>query len=164
MSWRKFVCVAALAALAIPAAATAQQSYGDGFGVGGVFLPSDAPVLVGNTRIGDSLGLEFSIEITLLDDDDTSASDLGAGIGVKKYLTERKQFQPFIGGRFGFHHCSSDNGHNETDDTRFGVTGSLGGEYFVTRTLSLEGQIGFDLYFGSVELGTMTRLAALFYL
>ena len=57
-----------------------------------------------------------------------------------------------------------DDGHADSDDTRFGVTAVLGGEYFVVRSISLEAEIGFDLYFGSIELGTSTRLAALFYL
>ncbi len=50
------------------------------------------------------------------------------------------------------------------DDTTFGVTAILGGEYFITRKLSFEGELGFRLYFGSIEIGTGTRLAALFYL
>lgn len=164
MTKRSFVLLTVLTFLVLPSMASAQQSYGDGFGVGGVLLPSGSPVLLGTTRVGDSLGLEFALELRALDDDDTSSTELGASIGIKKYLTDRKQFQPFYGGRFGFHHSSRDNGHTDVDDTRFGVTAVVGGEYFVTRKLSVEGQIGFDLYFGSVELGTSSRLAALFYL
>ena len=164
MTKRGLVFLTALIFFVLPSVATAQQSYGDGFGVGGVLLPSGSPVLLGTTRVGDSLGLEFALELRVFDDDDTSSTELGAGIGIKEYLTDRKQFQPFYGGRFGFRHSSHDNGHTDVDDTRFGVTAVAGGEYFVTRKLSVEGQIGFDLYFGSVELGTSTRLAALFYL
>ena len=78
--------------------------------------------------------------------------------------SDRKQFQPFVGGRFGFHHMSTDTQNGDSEDTRFGVTAVLGGEYFITRQISVEGEMSFDLYFGSVELGTGTRLAALFYL
>jgi len=161
---RSFMLATALAVFILPACAAAQQTYGDGFGVGGVFLPSGSPVLLGTTKIGEDLGLEFALEIRVVDDGDISSTDLGAQIGIKKYLAGRKQFQPFMGGRFGFRHVSRKIGDVEVDDTRFGVTGYLGGEYFITRKLSVEGQIGFDLYFGSVELGTSTRLAALFYL
>jgi hypothetical protein len=108
--------------------------------------------------------LEFDLELRVVDDDGHSETALGAGIGLKKYLTDRKQFQPFVGGRFGFNHYSNDTPVGDTEDTRFGVTAALGGEYFITRQISVEGEIGFDLYFGSVELGTGTRLAALFYL
>jgi hypothetical protein len=161
---RAFTFVVVLALSVLPSVASAQHSYGDGFGIGGVLLPSGSPTLVGLTRIGDSLGLEFDLELRVVDDDGHSETDLGAGIGLKKYLTDRKQFQPFVGGRFGFNHYSNDTPVGDTEDTRFGVTAVLGGEYFITRQISVEGEIGFDLYFGSVELGTGTRLAALFYL
>ena len=164
MSNRSLAVFALIALVALPGVAAAQRNYGDGFGVGGVLLPSGSPTLLGTTRIGDSLGLEFSLALDVLDDDNTSVTNLGAGIGVKKYLSERKQFQPFVGGRFGFHHYSADYGNTDVDDTRFGITAVLGGEYFVTRQLSVEGEIGFGIYFGSVELATGTRLAALFYL
>lgn len=164
MTRRSLVLVAALALTALPSLAAAQHSYGDGFGVGGVLLPSGSPTLLGITRIGDSLGLEFSVGLDVQDDGSFSSTDVGAGVGVKKYLTDRKQFQPFFGGRFGFHHHSRDNGRDEVNDTRFGVTAILGGEYFITRELSFEGELNFDLYFGSIEIGTGTRLAALFYL
>ena len=50
------------------------------------------------------------------------------------------------------------------DDTRFGLTGVLGGEYFVMRNLSVMGEVGLQLAFGSFELSTGTRLAAFLYL
>jgi opacity protein-like surface antigen len=164
MAMRVFAFVAVLALSVLPSVASAQHSYGDGFGIGGVLLPSGSPTLVGLTRIGDSLGLEFNLELRVIDDDGRSETSLGAGVGVKRYLTDRKQFQPFVGGRFGFDHYSIDTPHGDTEDTRFGLTAVLGGEYFITRQISVEGEISFDLYFGSVELGTGTRLAALFYL
>ncbi|MCK4409673.1 MAG: hypothetical protein KAW67_06280, partial [Candidatus Eisenbacteria sp.] len=151
MTGRSLVLVTALALTVLPSLAAAQHSYGDGFGIGGVLLPSGSPILLGTTRIGDSLGLEFSVALNVQDDGSSSETVLGAGIGVKKYLTDRKQFQPFMGGRFGFHHYSrsSDNGRNDVDDTRFGVTAVLGGEYFITRKLSVESELEFNLYFGS---------------
>lgn len=164
MKLHGFLIVAALALLVVVPQAGAQQTYGDGFGIGGVFLPSGSPVLLGTTRIGSSIGLEFALELRVSDDGSSSTTDLGAGIGVKKFLTERKQFQPYYGGRFGFLHTSTDTDHGDVDDTRFGVTAVIGAEYFVIRNLSVDAEIGFDLYFGSVELGTSTRLAALFYL
>jgi len=166
MTRRSLVLVTVLALAALPSLAAAQHSYGDGFGIGGVLLPSGSPTLLGITRIGDSLGLEFSVGFDVESDGDFSSTDIGAGVAVKKYLTDRKQFQPFFGGRFGFHHHSRgrDDGRDDVNDTRFGVTALLGGEYFVTRKLSFEGELGFKLYFGSIEIGTGTRLAALFYL
>ena len=164
MTTRGLVLITALALTALPSLAAAQHSYGDGFGIGGVLLPSGSPTLLGITRIGDSLGLEVSIGLDIEDDGGSSSTDVGAAVGVKKYLTDQKQFQPFLGGRFGFHHHSRNNGTIDVDDTKFGVTAVLGGEYFVTRKLSFEGELSFRLYFGSVEIGTGTRLAALFYL
>ena len=164
MTTRSLVLITALALTALPPLAAAQHTYGDGFGIGGVLLPSGSPVLLGTTRVGDSLGLEFSLGLDVWDDGDYSETVLGAGVAVKKYLTDRKQFQPFFGGRFGFHHHSHDRGRDEVNDTRLGVTALLGGEYFITRKLSLECELGFKLYFGSTEIGTGTRLAALFYL
>jgi len=164
MTRRSLALITALALTALPSLAAAQHSYGDGFGVGGVLLPSGSPTLLGITRIGDSLGLELSIGLDIQDDGSSSSADIGAAVGVKKYLTDKTQFQPFLGGRFGFHHHSRDKGSDDVDDTRFGVTAILGGEYFITRKLSFEGELNFDLYFGSVEIGTGTRLAALFYL
>ena len=164
MTRRSLVLVTALALTALPSLAAAQHSYGDGFGIGGVLLPSGSPTLLGITRIGDSLGLEFSVGLDVQDDGSFSSTDVGAGVAVKRYLTDRKQFQPFVGGRFGFHHYSRDNGRDEVNDTTFGVTAILGGEYFITRKVSFEGELGFRLYFGSIEIGTGTRLAALFYL
>ncbi len=159
-----FVLMTIAALATLPAVAAAQYSYGDGFGVGGVLLPSGSPTLLGTTRVGDSLGLEFSLALEVFDDDGSSATDIGAAIAVKKYLGDRGQFQPFVGGRFGFEHESYDYGHVEGDDTRFGVSALVGGEYFITRRLSFEGEIGFGIYFGSLHLGTGSRLAALFYL
>ncbi len=164
MTRRSLVLVTALALTALPSLAAAQHTYGDGVGIGGVLLPSGSPTLLGITRIGDSLGLEFSLGFDVEDDGDFSETDVEAGVAVKRYLTDRKQFQPFFGGRFGFHHHSRDNGRDEVNDTRLGVTALLGGEYFITRKLSFEGELGFKLYFGSIEIGTGTRLAALFYL
>ena len=164
MTRRCLLFVAVLALTALPSLAAAQRSYGDGFGIGGVLLPSGSPTLLGTSRIGDSLGLEFSIGLNVSDDGAESRTTLGAGIAVKKYLTDRKQFQPFFGGRFGFRHHSRDNEFVDVSDTMFGVTAILGGEYFLTRRLSFEAELDFDLYFGSVEIGTGSRFAALFYL
>jgi len=164
MTRRSLVLVTALALTALPSLAAAQHSYGDGFGIGGVLLPSGSPTLLGITRIGDSLGLELSIGLDIQDDDGSSSTDIGAAVGVKRYLTDQKQFQPFLGGRFGFRHHSRDNGLDDVDETKFGVTAILGGEYFVTRKLSLEGELNFDLYFGSIVIRTGSRLAAFFYL
>ena len=85
--------------------------------------------------------------------------------GTSEPSSPRKYTSPaFVGGRFGFEHESYDYGHVEGDDTRFGVSALVGGEYFITRRLSFEGEIGFGIYFGSLHLGTGSRLAALFYL
>jgi hypothetical protein len=164
MTVRRLVVLTALAIAALPISAAAQHGYGDGFGIGGVLLPSGSPTLLGTSRIGDKLGLEFSLSLDIMDDDHTSASEIGAGIGVKRYLTERKQFQPFVGGRLAVDHNSYDNGHGDVEDTQFGAAAVLGGEYFVTRQISFEGEMNFGVSFGSFHLRTGTRLAAIFYL
>jgi hypothetical protein len=149
---------------ALPLEASAQHEYGDGVGIGGVLLPSDSATLLGISRFGESLGLELALSLDVMDDDSTTYSDIGAGLGVKRYLSPRKQFQPFVGGRFAVEHHSHDDGHVDVEDTQFGVAVMLGGEYFVTRQISFEGEMNFGMSFGSFHLRTGTRLSALFYL
>lgn len=161
---RTTLTLVAAAIILVPAVSAAQYNYGDGFGIGGVLLPSGSPTLLATTRIGDSMGLEFSLSLEVFDDDNTSTTDIESGIGIRKFLGDRSQFQPYLGGRFGVLHRSYDFGGGNVDDTQFGVTAAVGGEYFVTRKLSFEGQIEFGVYFGSFSLGTGSRLAALFYL
>jgi hypothetical protein len=164
MKTLKLVLVTAVALGSLTLVATAQQAYGDGIGIGGVLLPSGSPTLLATSRIGDSLGLEFSLSLDVMDDGHATSTDIGAGFGVKQYLTERKQFQPFFGGRFGITHQSLEVGSQEVDDTQVGVTAMLGGEYFVTRQISFEGEMNFGVSFGSYHMRTGTRLSALFYL
>jgi hypothetical protein len=159
------VCVVSISiALALAGPASAQRDYGDGFAIGGVLLPSGSPQLLANTRIGDAMGLELGVGFDIEDGDAISRTDLEAGIGLKYYMTGRNQFQSFIGGRFGMRHSSWDLGDGDEEDTRFGVSAFLGGEYFVNRNLSVEGALEFNMFFGSVELETGSRLAAFFYL
>ncbi|MBN2564986.1 MAG: hypothetical protein JXB46_04680 [Candidatus Eisenbacteria bacterium] len=162
---KRTVCVAVLGLLAaLPAVAAGQQAYGDGFAIGGALLPNGSPQLLGFTRIGENTGIELGLGFDIQDDDRGSEFKLEAGISVKLYMSDREQFQPFVGGRFGVKHYSWEADHRDGEDTRFGTTAILGGEYFVTRKLSLEGGLELSMYFGSIELATGTRLAAFFYL
>jgi opacity protein-like surface antigen len=150
--------------LILPGLALAQREYGDGFAIGGVLLPSGSPQLLGSTRLGETTGIEFGLGFDVRDDDRGSQTDLEAGIGIKLFVSDRNQFQPFVGGRLGVRHSSWDDGGRDGEDTRFGATGFLGGEYFITRKLSVEGELELSLFFGSVELATGSRFAAFFYL
>ena len=73
-------------------------------------------------------------------------------------------FQPFFGGHVDLIYTECDCGQDESEDTRIGMSAVVGGEYFVTRRVSLEGEVGAGIYFGSFGLETSTRLAAFMYL
>jgi hypothetical protein len=151
--------------LITPVVASA-QSYGDGFGIGGVLLPSGAGAILGVTRLGDSLGLEVGLGFNVFDEDDYSSTDIHVSGALKKYWSTDSNFQPFAGGRVSLMSSSYDYGDfgGEGDDTVFGFQGVLGGEYFVTRRVSLEGEVGAGIYFGSFQISTGSRLAAFLYL
>jgi hypothetical protein len=165
MAKRSVLMVLAAGILAFPAAVCA-QSYGDGFGVGGVLLPSGASTVLATTRLGDALALEVGLGLNVYDDSGNSSSDLGVSAALKKFWSTENNFQPFVGGRVSLSHSSYDNGElmGKGDDTQFGFEGVLGGEYFVTRRLSIDGEVGVGMYFGSFTIGTGTRLAAFLYL
>jgi hypothetical protein len=150
---------------AAPVAASAQD-YGDGLGIGGVLLPSGSTLLVGKTRIGGDLGLEIELAFASMSNDDTSSTDLGLGVGVLQHWNQGNEVQPYFAGRLGVGHSSSDMGDfgGESDETSFYVGAALGAEYFVTKKVSLEGEAGVRLIFGSLGIATGTRLAALLYL
>jgi opacity protein-like surface antigen len=150
---------------AAPAVASAQD-YGDGMGIGGVLLPSGSSVLVGKTRLGNELGLEIELAFASMSNDDTSSTNLGVGAGVLKHWNQGNEVQPFVCGRLGISHSSSDMGDfgGESDETSFYLGVGLGAEYFVTKKVSVEGEAGVRLIFGSLGIETGTRLAALLYL
>ena len=157
------VCVL-LGVLALPLVAVA-QNYGDGLGLGGVLLPNESNlVILGTTRIGEELGFELGVGLNLFDNDNATSTDVGLSVGVKKYWNTESAFQPFYGGRFSLMHSSWDYAHSEDDDTAFGLSALLGGEYFVTKRVSLDGEVGVGIFFGSFRLTTGTRLAAFMYL
>jgi hypothetical protein len=155
-----------LAGLAAAPIAASAQDYGDGLGIGGVLLPSGSTLLVGKTRIGGDLGLEIELAFASMSNDDTSSTDLGLGVGVLQHWNQGNEVQPYFAGRLGIGHSSSDMGDfgGESDETSFYVGGALGAEYFVTKKVSLEGEAGVRLIFGSLGIATGTRLAALLYL
>jgi hypothetical protein len=161
----KLVLLAVLVAavLVAPVAALA-QNYGDGFGLGGVLLPSGSPIILGATRLGESLGLELGVGIDLLDNDNRSSSDFGVSAALKKFWQTENVLQPYAGGRVSLFHSSDEVGDTETDETLFGFTAFVGGEYFVTKRLSVDGEFGAGMFFGSFRLSTGTRLAAFLYL
>lgn len=150
---------------AAPAVASAQD-YGDGMGIGGVLLPSGSSVLVGKTRLGNELGFEIELAFASMSNDDTSSTNLGVGAGILKHWNQGNEVQPYVGGRLGISHSSSDMGDfgGESDETSFYLGAALGAEYFVTKKVSIEGEAGVRIIFGSLGIETGTRLAALLYL
>ena len=152
--------------IALPSLAAAQiQTRGQGFGIGGVLLPSGSPTVLATTRLGQDLALELGLALRVSSDDDSNdRSDFGIGFGLRKLWNTDERFQPYVGGRLSVTHMSWETRATKHDDTKFGMTGVLGGEYFVMRNLSLLGEVGLGLFFGSFELNTGTRLAAFLYL
>ncbi|MBD3368385.1 MAG: hypothetical protein GF405_09495 [Candidatus Eisenbacteria bacterium] len=165
---RTLLVISLLALVAVPAAA---QNYGDGFGVGGVFVPDGTGLIVVKTRLGNSLGVEASASLSTFSNDGSSSTDLALGIAAQKFWSTDDRLQPYFGGRFEIGHSSVD--YDEGDltrddggdsDTTFGIIGVLGAEYFISRRLSVEGEAGVGAHFGSFSLSTQTRLAAFLYL
>lgn len=169
MKVRIVATMALICVFVLPAAALAQD-YGDGFGVGGVFLPSGNNVIMAKMRLGDAMALEVSAGLSTFSDDGYSSTDLSLGAGVLFHANPDEKLQPYWGGRLSIWHMSEDydddamgNG-GDWDETKFGVTGVVGAEYFINRRLSLEGEIGLGMHFGSFSLTSGSRLAALLYL
>ncbi len=153
-------------ALVFPLSAAA-QSYGDGFGVGGVLLPSGSAMILGTTRLGESMALEVGVGLNVYDEGDYSSTDIGVSGALKKFWSTDSSFQPFVAGRVSLMHSSFDYGGDygsEGDDTLFGFSGTVGCEYFLTRRLSVEGEVGAGMYFGSFQISTGSRLAGFIYL
>jgi hypothetical protein len=158
--------VSVLIGLAAASAVASAQEYGDGLGIGGVLLPSGSTLLLGKTRIGNELGLEIELAFASMSNDNTSSTDLGLGAGILKHWNQGNEVQPYVAGRLGIGHSSSDMGDfgGESDETSFYVGAALGADYFVTKKVSLEGEAGVRLIFGSLGIATGSRLAALLYL
>ena len=159
--------VLSLAVLTAAPVTASAQDYGDGFGIGGVLLPSGSTLILGKTRLGQEFALEVELAFSSMSNDDTSSTDLGVGVGALKHWNQGNEVQPYFGARVGIGHSSADYGESsggETDETNFYVGAALGAEYFVTKRLSLEGEAGVRLIFGSLGIATGTRLAALLYL
>ena len=159
--------VLSLAVLTAAPVTASAQDYGDGFGIGGVLLPSWSTLILGKTRLGPEFALEVELAFSSMSNDDTSSTDLGVGVGALKHWNQGNEVQPYFGARVGIGHSSADYGESsggETDETNFYVGAALGAEYFVTKRLSLEGEAGVRLIFGSLGIATVTRLAALLYL
>ena len=153
-----------LGVLALPLAASA-QNYGDGFGVGGVLIPDEGNLIIlGTSRLGESLALELGVGLDLFDNDNTSTTDVGITVGARKYWSTEGAFQPFFGGRVSLMHSAWDHAHSEGDDTTFGLSATLGGEYFLSKRVSVQGEVGVGMFFGSFRFSTGTRLAAFMYL
>jgi len=164
--------VLVLALLLVLPLTAAAADYGQGFGVGGTLLPSGLNTLVAKMRLGDALGVEAGVALSSFSNDGDSSTDFEIGLGVLIHSRTASQLQPFWGGRFTICHSSSDfdadGGRDQFvmpggDDTTFGVIGVIGAEYFVAKQLSLEGEVGLGMHFGSFSVGTHTRLAGLLY-
>jgi hypothetical protein len=162
MARRKIVLLCLVFVLALPTLGRA-QNYGDGFAIGGVLVP-DSPAILAASRLGDSMGLELGFGLSLYDGEGTSSTTLSLSGAVKRYWSTGGNFQPYIGGLATLAHSSLDEGEGEANDTLFGFGAVLGGEYFLSRRVSLDGNVGVNLMFGSFSLSTGTRLAAFMYL
>jgi hypothetical protein len=162
---RTLLVITLIALVTLPAVA---QNYGDGFGIGGTFLPDGSRAIIGKTRIGNSLGVEASVALNTFSDDDYSSTNVMFALGAQKFWNTDDRLQPYFAGRVSLRHNSSEVDYGEvteeSDDTSFGVIAAMGAEYFVSRRLSIEGEAGVGMYFGSFELSTGTRLAAFLYL
>ena len=182
MSFRTLTALVLLSVLVFPLLAAA-GSYGDGFAVGGILLPSGSGTIIGKTRLGDNMALEVALSLSTWSDSGNSSSDIGFGAGVLFLNSTDSQFQPYWGGRVSIGHTSggmgggydfdpddwrdgADRGDDGGDDshTSFGIIGVFGAEYFITKHLSLEGEVGLGMYFGSFSLATETALAGFIYL
>lgn len=163
MSLRTLTALVLLSLLVCPLTATAVD-YGDGFGVGGVLLPSGAGTIVGKTKLGDNMALEIALSLSTWSDGDDSYSNIGFGAGVLFANGTNSQFQPYWGGRVSIGHTSGEGKDGDGSHTEFGVDAVLGAEYFITKRLSVEGEIGVGMRFGSFSLATGTTLAGFIYL
>jgi len=163
MKYRVLALIVLIGVVALPSTMLA-QGYGEGLGIGGVLLPDGSPTILVTSRLGESLGLELGVALNVLDGDNVDRTAFGFGVGLRRHWNVDQKLQPYIGGRATLSYESVQIGSADADDTRFGLIGVLGGEYFVMRNLSITGEIGFGMYFGSFEIGTGTRLAAFLYL
>jgi hypothetical protein len=181
MSLRTLTALVVISLLLFPLLAAA-GSYGDGFAVGGILLPSGSGTVIGKTRLGDNMAIEVALSLATWSDSGNSSSDIGFGAGVLLLSGTESQFQPYWGGRLSIGHTSGGmgdggfdpadwrSGDERNDDggddshTTFGISGVFGAEYFITKRLSLEGEVGLGMYFGSFSLATETTLAGFIYL
>jgi len=76
---------------------------------------------------------------------DAKGTDIGLGVGVRKYL-KVDDFAPFVGGGFSY---KSTNDSNTKDLT---LNANFGAEYFFHKQVSIEGSVGFG--YGSSETKT----------
>ncbi len=180
MSFRTLMVLVVISSLLFPLLAAA-QSYGDGFAVGGILLPSGTGTIIGKTRLGDNMALEVALSLSTWSDSGNSSSDIGFGAGVLFLNGTDSKFQPYWGGRVSIGHTSGGVGGYEFDPsdwrdgderdgggddshTTFGIIGVFGAEYFITKRLSIEGEVGLGMYFGSFSLATETAVAGFIYL
>jgi hypothetical protein len=159
MSVRTLVILTALCLCSLASPALS-RGYGDGFGLGGVLVPPGDPAILGTTRLGETLGLEVGVGLDVVSDQDVTDTGFVVGVAMREYWNVEDQLQPFFGGRASLVYVDQDG----RDDTLVGLSALVGGEYFLTRRVSLLGEVELGLYFGSVEIRTGTRLAAFMYL
>jgi len=159
MSMRVLVILAVLC-LACSAPPALARGYGDGFGLGGVLIPDRNPVILGTTRLGDSVGLELGVGMDVVSDGGDADTDFIVGAAMRKYWNVEDQFQPFFGGRVSLLYVE----HDRREESLVGLSALVGGEYFVMKRVSLRGEVELGFYFGSIEIRTGTTLAAFMYL
>ena len=83
---------------------------------------------------------------------DAKGTDLGIGVGARKYL-KTGDFAPFAGGSIFY---SNTKDGNQKD---MNIMGEFGAEYFLHRQFSVEGSVGFG--YTSSETETTTGVGAL---
>jgi hypothetical protein len=158
MSARGIVILSLLCLVSLSFTALAAD-YGDGFAVGGVLMPSGDPVILGGTRLGDAMGLEVGVGIDVVSEDDDRTSDFIVSGAMRRFWKTEEQFQPFFGGRLSLLYVEDGN-----DETLIGLSVLFGGEYFVSKRVSIRGEIDLGIYFGSIRVRTGTALGAFMYL
>ena len=84
---------------------------------------------------------------------DANGTDLGIGIGARKYL-KIDDFAPFVGGSFFYSNTK------DGDQKNMSIMAEFGAEYFLHKQFSVEGSVGFGYTSSETESTTGTGAGA----
>ena len=82
---------------------------------------------------------------------DSSGTDFGLGVGIRKYLST-EDFAPFFGGVINYRKST-----REDDLKEASIMGIFGAEYFFEKRFSVEGNVGFGYTSTETTPGATTR-------